>query len=409
MLLRLLCFSAALLLMASAHSQDLNSAETDKSGSQKTPAHPDWLSTQDIKSLLSGNTITALSDSGSSRWWTFYLEDGSMYWVNDLGKNAFGIWYIAQDQLCEVWKKGEEKCWSIRFTGKVVRFDDSFTGKPYAAAVLQTGDSRNLRAKVTPEIQEALRELRESGLSSAVIEGDPVSVARLETGTIDATGERRDRKPLKLRIVHPDVETANDLIEALSGVELAGANERADLVWDVIRGEIARDDGIIAYPRTDEPSEIQLVVAASNLIDDIKELGLERADGLSLQILPEQEFYKAGETITLTLSNFEGEHALLFNVGPYGDIDIIYPIETDFGGDDAAWPRISSARPLSISAVAGPPFGENLVVGVVSSAEPRVLLKTLRYGGGPAGISAFLKALRETEGQIDTSSFRIHR
>jgi len=382
---------------------ELHSAHTSATGQVR---HPEWLLARDIETLLSENTLTSLNSSSSVRWWSFYLEDGTVSWINDQGKTGFGFWHISQDLLCEVWKPGEEKCWGIRFTGKVVRFDDPFTGQPYSASVLQMGDTKDLRAKVTPEVRESLQKLREPGPPLVALESDTGAVAGLEMETSEAIGEGPGQ-PLKMRIVHPDSAIANQLIEELSGVQLAAANERADLIWDVVRGEVARDQEIIAYPRTDEPGEVQLVVDASLLIDHMKEMATDRANGLLLQMTPEQDSYGAGETITLVLANMDGMHALLFNVGPFGDIDILYPVQTDFVGD--GWPQISSTRPLSMSTVAGSPFGENLVVGVVSADEPRVLLKTLQFGGGPAGISAFLKALRETEGQLAVLSFKIHR
>jgi hypothetical protein len=124
---------------------------------------------------------------------------------------------------------------------------------------------------------------------------------------------------------------------------------------------------------------------------------------------PQQDSYRAGETINLTLRGYESQHALLFNISPYSEIDVVYPVETDFVGDGTVWPRLILGSPLSISVVAGPPFGANLVVGLVSSSEPQRLLKTLKSGGGPAGIIAFLKVLRETEGQVVVSRFHIER
>jgi hypothetical protein len=271
------------------------------------------------------------------------------------------------------------------------------------------GDSQNLRTNVTPEVYEALQELRESRSEFAVVGGGEGELGRSKAVATDKAAAESGPKPIRLRIIHPDAEASDNLIGELSGVQLAAANEIADLVWDVVRGEITKDHEIIAYPRTSEPSEVQLVIDASHLIDDIKDLGSQRANGLSLQLAPQQDSYRSGESINLMLRGHDSQHALLFNVGPYGEIDVVYPVETDFIGDGAVWPRLVPGSPFSISAVAGPPFGANLVVGVVSSSELRVLLKTLKSGGGPGGIAAFLKVLREIEGQVAVSSFRIQR
>jgi hypothetical protein len=395
--------------MMSLSSQTVGPSYAAEAEPQEPPRHPDWLYADDIKALLTGNTITSMSKNGSSRWWKLYLEDGVLSWVNDRGKTAFGTWHIAQDRLCEAWLSSQEKCWGIRITGKAVRYDDPFTGRPYSAAVLQLGDSKNLRTNVTSEVYESLQEPGDSQSELAVVGGGEGELERSEVAANNPTAVEPGSRPLKMRIIHPDPETSENLFGALSGVQLAAANELADLVWNVVKGEIVKDNEIVAYPRTREPSEVQLVIDAWHLIADIEDLGSQRNGGLSFQMTPQQDSYRAGETINLTLRDYEFQHALLFNISPYGEIDVVYPVETDFVGDGTVWPRLILGSPLSISAVAGPPFGANLVVGVVSSAEPRVLLKTLKSGGGPAGITAFLKVLRETEGQVAVSRFHIER
>ncbi len=409
MSIRWLCLFVVFLLMVTLSSQTVGPSYAAEAEPQEPQRHPDWLYTQDIKALLSGNTVTSMNDGGSYRWWKLYLEDGVLSWVNDRGKTAFGTWHIAQDRLCEVWLSTQERCSGIRIAGKAIRFDDPFTGQPNSAAVLQPGDSKNLRANVTSEVYEALQELRESRSGLAVVGGGEGELGRSEANATGKTAAEIGPKPLKMRIIHPDAEAPDNLIGALSGVQLAAVNEIADLVWNVVKGEIVKDNEIVAYPRTREPSEVQLVIDAWHLIADIEDLGSRRNSGLSLQMTPQQDSYRAGETINLTLRDYESQHALLFNISPYGEIDVVYPVETDFVGDGKVWPRLILGSPLSISAVAGPPFGANLVVGVVSSAEPRVLFKTLKSGGGPAGITAFLKVLRETEGQVAVSRFHIER
>jgi hypothetical protein len=321
-----------------------------------------------------------------------------------LGQTDFGAWYIAQELFCEVWLTIPDRCWGVRFTGKVVRFDEVGTGKPYGAAVLEDGDSEDLKGELTEEIYAALRKLRPS--QSAFTGGEATTPPAGPAADIAGAATP---KTLKLQILHPDAEAAGQLIAALDGVRLATANERADLVWDVVRGEVSRDQTAIAYPRTEEPGEVQLVVNASRLSDDIEDLEAEQADGLSVDLTPRQESYRSGDTVTLALAGHTAEYALVFNLGPYGDIDVIYPVEADFVNGGADWPRLTGGRPLSIAAAVGPPYGANLVVGVVSGSEPTVLLKTLLSGGGPAGLNAFLKALKDVDGQMAAASFRIER
>ena len=133
MSIRWLCLSVVFSLVMSLSFQSIEPSRAAETEPQESPRHPDWLYAQDIEVLLSGNTITALSKSGSSRWWTLYLEDGVLSWVNDRGRKTYGVWYIAQDRLCEVWLSSQENCWGIRTTGKAVRYDDPFTGRPYSS------------------------------------------------------------------------------------------------------------------------------------------------------------------------------------------------------------------------------------------------------------------------------------
>lgn len=391
----------AAICLCSLNAGQVYSASPERQASQRDS---DWLPTLQIRTLLSGNTLTALNDSSTARWWAFFLEDGALSWVNDRGVTQFGIWYVAQDRLCQVWLATGQECWSIRSTGKVVRFDDGVTGESVKAAVLQAGDTKRLGDSIAAETYEALEELQAS--DPALAEGGDSSVL---PGENESSNGGTTPKPIKIRIVHPDAEGTDQLISALEGVQLAAANEHADMIWDVIRGEIATNQAVIAYPRTSEPSEVQLVIDASHLFGQIQELGSERAGGLSLRIRPEEDSYKSGESIELVLVGHAFPYAILFNIGPYGEVDVVYPVDADFIGEDAEWPRLAPSSPFFVSAVAGPPYGANLVVGLVGSSEPRTLLRTLEFGGGPAGIAAFLKALRETEGQVAVASFGIRR
>ena len=180
MLARLVIPAFVVLFSVSLGIPSIESPRAAETELQELPRHPDWLYARDIEALLSGNTVTAMSKSGSSRWWNLYLEDGVISWINDQGRTDVGTWYIAQDLLCEIWLSDQEKCWGIRFAGKVVRFDDPFTGQPYSAAVLQAGDSKNLRTNVTPEVYESLQELRESRSELAAVGGGTDEVGRSE-------------------------------------------------------------------------------------------------------------------------------------------------------------------------------------------------------------------------------------
>jgi hypothetical protein len=69
MSIRWLCLFVVFLLMVTLSSQTVGPSYAAEAEPQEPQRHPDWLYTQDIKALLSGNTVTSMNDGGSYRWW----------------------------------------------------------------------------------------------------------------------------------------------------------------------------------------------------------------------------------------------------------------------------------------------------------------------------------------------------
>ncbi len=114
---------------------------------------PDWLPAQEVLDLLKGNTITALSKTGGYRWWIYFSNSPPVVmkavWKNDRAKLDVGVWTVPPSgALCMTWRHSHsETCGRVRKSGKVVRFDDSKTGKVKTTAVLYLGDPQNLAGK----------------------------------------------------------------------------------------------------------------------------------------------------------------------------------------------------------------------------------------------------------------------
>ncbi len=372
--------------------------------------HPDWLEAPAVKELLTGNTITALAESGRFRWWIHYRDDRLLLWKNDFGKEERGEWSVNRNgRYCVAWQSGFQQCWRLRHTGKVVRFDNPESGRPGLAAVLQAGDSRGMAAGMAPEAYQATLaaprpEASDAGAASAVGSAETPADELRPIRTVT------EEPPfLTLRVVHRDPEAPAVLMEGLTGVRLAAANEPADLIWDVPKHEIGDDRRIIAYLRTNETTEVQMVIDRRRFVEALQEMTGGRPESLAIQLEPQRETYHAGDEISLSITGRSFGHNILFNIGPYGRVDMIYPVDSDFTAGGAGWPRVAPGLPFSVSAVAGAPLGANLVVAVSAPSEPQVLLKTLKSGGGPAGLAAFLKAIDETDGQLAIAKLYIER
>lgn len=370
--------------------------------------HPDWLPATEVRKLLTGNTITALNESSSSRWWIHYRDRGYLLWENDFGEQERGLWSVDPDgRYCVAWESGFQQCWRLRYAGEVVRFDNPQTGKAHRAAVLQSGDTQDLAGGMTPEAYAALSAAPTQQATLPPGEGGDAAADDDSAGGLVTFTEAPPS--LSLRVLHDDPQEALVLMDGLAGVRLAEANERADLTWDVPRSEIGDADKTLAYLRTNAPSEVQLVVDRRLFVADLETVQNEKPGDLAIRLRPARDAYRAGEQVALDVTGRAFAYNLLFNLGPYGSVDLLYPVESDLSAEGSAWPRVAPTQPFSLSAVAGAPFGANLVIAVSSPEPPAVLLKTLRRGGGPAGLRAYLKAIKDTGGELAIAELFIVR
>ena len=157
---------------------------------------------------------------------------------------------------------------------------------------------------------------------------------------------------------------------------------------------------------------MQAVVDRWLLLKDIQRMSVDRSHGLFLEVRPVRSSHSAGEEIVLSLSGHSFEHSILFNIGPNGGIDIIYPTRTDFRRGEAIWPTLPPGLPLALGLVAGPPFGVNHVVAVSSPSAPEELLQLLRRAASQSGariaMGDITNALGTVEGQMTVSGLYVY-
>lgn len=106
------------------------------------PASGDTLSGKELRILLAGKTIHISAPFGTvpvrySAGGTMSAKSKAMGVYAGVAEDR-GTWRISGNQFCQrwnIWKKGQEQCFSVSLTGSKVRWqsDDGSSGTAYAA------------------------------------------------------------------------------------------------------------------------------------------------------------------------------------------------------------------------------------------------------------------------------------
>lgn len=371
---------------------------------------PDWLPAHKVRELLVGNTITAMSRNDAYRWWTHYHSDEVLSWRNDRGRTDFGYWHVALDgTYCVEWESGSKGCMRVRHSGVVVRFHHLLTGKERFAAVLRTGDPQDLKADVEAAVDSSLAaalvvsskaDRADAGQSVPPETESAEAKEAPQAGPTTQTAALSAGPALRIAVVGVDSGQEDGLLAPLQGVEAAEPGALADLVWNRPQKTVRKSGLAVAYLTSDRADELQPIVDRWRLVQQINHMMVDRSRGMALQKRPPKTAHRVGEALTISLSGHRFKDVLLFNIGPNGARDLIYPISTDFQTDDGPWPGLPPGLPLSIPVVATPPFGTNHLVAVASPNPPEAVLRGVQDVTGPAGDQALLEALKALDGQI---------
>jgi hypothetical protein len=197
--------------------------------------------------------------------------------------------------------------------------------------------------------------------------------------------------PLSLEILGVGPDGARSLVGRLRGITLAAPNTPADLTWDVGRGqlrnqfqdvliftaaapggEIIRDYHRVgaasaAAPAENSPESLARIQAA---IDKEALAGwlvaLADRQPLSLRLSPKDALQHGGDHAVLSVADAAYPNLTLVNIGPTGNINLIYPLP----GDQQ---DLTSSRPFRLDLTASAPFGAEHFIAFVS-AQPLTAL-----------------------------------
>jgi hypothetical protein len=158
------------------------------------------------------------------------------------------------------------------------------------------------------------------------------------------------------------VALMNGAASALAGIEpyaakieLVGANQEPDLVWDVAGGDVvSRAGDVIA--RKIGAREIAGVVDRTAALNAIAKMSEGRPQRIKVE--PNDKHHRDGELVAFRAEGVQNKAVVLFNIASDGTVEFLYPIDRDRPIVDTATLEL----PLKVR----DPYGAEYVVAVVS-------------------------------------------
>jgi caspase domain-containing protein len=231
----------------------------------------------------------------------------------------------------------------------------------------RSGDGKTTRRELFEYARQVVQQYSEN---RQVIVTEPVRRVDLIDGVVfrgAVTSPRPDpgREPEAAsdkQIASVRVALMNGAASALAGVEpyaakieLVGANQEPDLVWDVASGDVVSRAGDVIAHKVGA-REIAGVVdrtAALNAIAKISEGRPQR-----IKVEPNDKHHQHGELVAFRAEGVQGKAVILFNIASDGTVEFLYPIDRDR--------PIIDTPTLELPLKVRDPYGAEYVVAVVS-------------------------------------------
>jgi hypothetical protein len=368
----------------------------------KSPQN-ECMNVEQANAVIAGNTING-GEIGYRQWWVHYFQDGLMIFRSDAGKKDFGFWEIKQNgQFCRSWGIKSPSCWYLRLTGIVLRLDTD-CGAEATSVIHSQGNSQNMDRENTviaarkiakrfagiPTKTQQSMEILKPLMSMVSPATDP---ARTELA-VSEVPENPTPATIKVAFRQGNDDVVVNALDGISGGSASLDGVEADLIWDGRQGTIRDKKGtLIAEMSTYDRKLLQDVVYRSSFIATISRTQAYGAGDFYLRLRPAANSYRPSQQVSLVSSGHRYENILLFNVGPTGEIDLIFPLRLDFRKTVAPWPSLPPQLGLSIELVMTAPFGSNALIALASDDPPDAVLIALQNDPNIASDSAFLKAL----------------
>jgi len=216
--------------------------------------------------------------------------------------------------------------------------------------------------------------------------------------------------PLTLEILNTTKVSPSDLVKDLHNVILAKDGQAADLTWDVSQGklrnqmqdtlifpnagsgekpsapaeEATRDYRRVTSSERDAKSDIPRIQSAI----DKRSLALwlaklSESQPLSIALNPKDTLQHKNDHADLTISGNNYPFLTVVNIGPSGNINLIYPVQ----GDPLEIPK---GKPYKLELTADEPFGSEHFVGIASDK----------------ALTTFHKGLASIDGKLKMDEFK---
>lgn len=205
----------------------------------------------------------------------------------------------------------------------------------------------------------------------------PITVAVADAGSADLR-EIQNALPEVVRVLPADDGTA-DLTWELAGGRLIGRQgfavatlpppapaQRANAAPAPATRSFQRAAALGTAPAPDWTAQVPAVTGIASkwmLVDRLG--GAARGRPIGIGLAPQAHLYREGQTITLSVDLQRERYLTLFNVGPAGDVNFLYPL-----AQYKDPPFLPEGRNYEVSADVHPPFGADHFIVVASREQP---------------------------------------
>jgi hypothetical protein len=181
----------------------------------------------------------------------------------------------------------------------------------------------------------------------------------------EITSTTLDNAPVstvRVAILNGDVALLAAIKPYAAQIEVVGAAQQADLLWDFASGDvISRLGDVVA--RNVKARDIADVIDRTVAIAAIKQLSEARPQRIIA--LPDDKHHRKDERISFRAEGVLDKYVILFNVASDGTVQFLYPKSQ---GDERKVPTPDiRPRPDNITVVA--PFGADHIVAIVSDKQ----------------------------------------
>lgn len=163
---------------------------------------------------------------------------------------------------------------------------------------------------------------------------------------------------IRFAVLNGDAPPLSSIQPRSARVEIVGASQQPDLIWDILKGEIVSKAGDVVA-RDVKARDIAFTLDRTVAVAFINKISENRPQ--RIVVLPKDRDYRTGELVTFLSPGLSGKHVILFNIANDGTVQFQYPLDSEdlkLGTPD-----------MRVQSIAGAPFGVDTVVIIVSDEE----------------------------------------